>query len=64
MEYIVPVLDWIVNNVDSILQIIGAFAIIATWTKNESDNKIIQFIEDVINLIAMNFGNAKNDPGK
>lgn len=37
-----------------------AITLIATITPNESDNKIADFLWQVINLFGGNFGNAKN----
>ncbi len=42
------------------VQIIGVFAVIATMTANDTDNKIVQFILDLINKLGMNVGNARN----
>ncbi len=42
------------------VEIIGVFAVIATMTANDTDNKIVQFILDLINKLGMNVGNARN----
>ena len=44
------------------LSVVGTAALIATKTENKSDDKIIQFILDVINFLGANFGKAKNKP--
>ena len=43
-----------------ITSIIGVFAIIATMTPNENDNKIVSILLKVINLAGLNVGKAKN----
>ncbi len=45
-----------------VLQVVGAAALIATLTRNKSDDRIIQIILDIVNFVAANFGRAKNDP--
>lgn len=39
---------------------VGAFSILASFTKNEADNKIADALWKVINLLGFNFGKAKN----
>lgn len=43
------------------LQIIGAFAIIATMTPNKVDDRIIQILMDLVNFAGANWGKAKNN---
>ena len=43
-------------------QIVGAFAMIAAITANETDDKVVNAILKVINLLGMNIGTARNDP--
>lgn len=43
-------------------QVVGAFAMIAAMTANQTDDKIVNAILKVINIAGMNFGTAKNDP--
>lgn len=40
--------------------IIGVFAVIARFTKNKTDDKLVQFAYNLINFLAMNHGNAAN----
>lgn len=47
-----------------IVAIVGVFALIATRTPNKSDDKIVQFILDLVNFLGANIGKAKNDPAK
>ena len=42
------------------VEAVGLFAAIAAITPNKSDDKIVQFLLDVINFIGVNFGKAKN----
>ncbi len=45
-----------------VFQIVGAFAMIAAITANETDDKVVNAILRVINLLGMNVGTARNDP--
>lgn len=56
--------ETIAKWVPILLTIIGSFAIIAVATPNKSDDKIVQFILDLLNFLGGNFGKAKNDPAK
>jgi len=47
-----------------ILQLVGAFSVLATVTPNKVDDKILQFFMDVVNFLGANLGKAKNDPNK
>lgn len=44
-----------------IFQVVGAFAMIAAMTANETDDKIVNYVLKAINLLGFNFGTAKND---
>lgn len=59
-------MDTVINFVNEwyqvILAIVGAFALIATKTPNEADNKIADLLLKLVNLFGANFGKAKNDP--
>ena len=44
------------------LQVVGAFALIATKTPNKSDDKIVQFFLDLFNFMGANAGKAANKP--
>lgn len=61
-------MDSVINFVNEwyqiILALVGAFALIATKTPNEADNKIADILLKAINLFGANFGKAKNDPEK
>lgn len=48
------------SHYDDFLAIIGAFAVIARWSPNKSDDSWVQFILDGTNFIAMNHGKATN----
>ena len=57
MEYIVE--NW--DNIAAIsLQVVGIAALIATMTPNKTDNKIVDAVSKIINLLGANFGKAKN----
>lgn len=57
-------MDYIIENWDNIaaiaLQVVGIAALVATMTPNEADNKIVDSISKIINLLGANFGKAKN----
>lgn len=57
-------MDFFTENWTEILSavtsIVGGFAIIATLTPNQADNKIIDAVMQLINTMGGNFGNAKN----
>ena len=57
-------MDFVIENGSSLveiaLQIAGAFAIIASMTPNENDNKIADYILRFVNLVGFNVGNARN----
>tara|TARA_Y100000592_G_C5207475_1_gene193383 strand:- start:239 stop:418 length:180 start_codon:yes stop_codon:yes gene_type:complete len=58
MEYIVE--NW--DNIGAIaLQVIGIAALVATMTPNKTDNKIVDALSKIINLLGANFGKAKNE---
>ncbi len=62
MEWI----TWIGDNWEVLFQIVtsvvGAFALLATLTPNETDNKVMDIVVKAVNFIGANFGKAKNDP--
>jgi len=45
-----------------IISVVGSFSMIATLTPNKVDDKIIQFLLDIVNFLGANFGKAKNKP--
>ena len=60
MKELQAILDSILAYIPTVLTIVGAFAVIATKTANKSDDKIVQFILDIINFLGANLGKAKN----
>lgn len=62
----IPVIGDIILQVQKwlpvVFQIVGAFAMIAAMTANQTDDKIVNTILKVVNIAGMNFGTAKNDP--
>jgi len=61
---IAKVLEMCKDYLPVILAFLGAFSVLATKTKNKSDDKIVQFILDLVNFFGMNIGNAKNADDK
>ena len=60
----VGILSYIMTNWQAWLaaatSIIGSAAIIATLTPNKSDDRIVQWLWDIINFVGANVGKAKN----
>lgn len=56
--------DFLVQWLPTTVTIVGSFALIATATPNKTDDKIVQFLLDLVNFLGGNFGKAKNDPTK
>lgn len=61
MDKIQAIIDMVIGYLPTALAVVGAFAIIATKTSNKSDDKIVQFILDILNFLGANFGKAKNE---
>jgi len=59
-------IDWITLNLDNlvqvVLQVVGAFAIIAAWTPNAADNKIASALLEAVNFLGGNLNKARNAP--
>tara|TARA_Y100001963_G_C6681504_1_gene400071 strand:- start:674 stop:856 length:183 start_codon:yes stop_codon:yes gene_type:complete len=58
MEYITE--NWS-DILSAVTSIVGGFAILATLTPNDSDNKFFDALMKAINTLGGNFGNAKNE---
>ena len=62
----IPVVGDIIQQIQKwlpvVFQVVGAFAMIAAMTTNQTDDKVINGILRVINFLGMNIGTAKNDP--
>jgi site-specific recombinase len=60
----IGILNYIMTNWQAWLaaatSIIGSAAIIATLTPNKSDDRIVQWLWDIINFVGANVGKAKN----
>lgn len=58
------IIQQIMDNWDSILMavgsIVGGFSVLATMTPNSADNKVVDMIMRMINLLGANVGKAKN----
>jgi len=52
--------DFLVQWLPIITSAVGTFALVAIITPNKVDDKIGQFLMDVINFLGANFGKAKN----
>ena len=50
-------LDWLL---DSVLMVVGGFAVVATQTPNKTDDRILQIILSLINFLGANVGKASN----
>ena len=46
-----------------VVQLVGVASLIATMTPNESDNKAVDFVLNIVNMLGANVGKASNDPG-
>ena len=44
--------------------VIALAAVIAAITKNEWDNKVVDILRKIVDIIAFNFGGAKNEKKK
>jgi hypothetical protein len=60
MEFFTNAFSWVAANVETLLQIIGGFAIIATQTPNKSDDKIWDVVYKLVNFAGGNAGKAAN----
>ena len=45
-----------------VVQIVGVASLVATLTPNENDNKAVDFVLNIINMLGANVGKASNDP--
>lgn len=52
--------DWLVKYIPIITSFVGSFAILAAATPNKTDDKIVQWMLDIVNFFGANFGNARN----
>jgi hypothetical protein len=61
-------MDWIMANKDAIISIVTGVvtvaATIAALTKGDRDDTIIGKIRSVVDMLALNFGGAKNANAK
>lgn len=59
-------IDWITLNINGlvqvVLQVVGAFAIIASWTPNTADNKVAATLLEAVNFLGGNLNKARNAP--
>lgn len=52
-------MDFIVDNLDKALTVIGAASIIATVTPTKKDDTLLGYLSAFVHFMAMNFGRAK-----
>ena len=45
-----------------VVQIVGVASLVATMTPNEADNKAVDFVLNLVNMLGANVGKASNDP--
>ena len=60
MDWLMSLITDLPKFVDAALQIVGGFAIVAMWTPNKSDDKIIDMILKALNFLGANAGKARN----
>ncbi len=60
-ELLQPILSNLPDILEAVIQIVGAFAVLATLTPNQSDDKIVQTILNAVNFLGANFGKAVNE---
>tara|TARA_R110000823_G_scaffold216020_2_gene345606 strand:- start:5353 stop:5541 length:189 start_codon:yes stop_codon:yes gene_type:complete len=59
-------IEWITLNINDlvqvVLQVVGAFAIIAAWTPNTADNRVASTLLEAVNFLGGNLNRARNAP--
>ena len=57
-------MEWFTTNWESLFviltQVVGVAALVATLTPNTSDNKAVDFVLNLINMLGANVGKSKN----
>ena len=57
-------MEWFTTNWESLFviltQVVGVAALVATLTPNTSDNKAVDFVLNIINMLGANLGKSKN----
>ena len=65
MNIVTDIVTWLMANgaslLSAVLQIVGAFSLIATLTPNKVDDRIAQVLMDIVNFLGANIGKAKNN---
>ena len=63
----VSLIGYIMSNwfswLGMLVTIVGCGALIATLTPNKSDDRIVQWILDIVNFVGANIGKARNNNG-
>ena len=53
----------IINAIlEIVVLIVGVASLVATLTPNEADNKAVDFVLNIVNMLGANVGKASNDP--
>jgi len=60
MEVLSKVIDVLVIWLPVATSVVGSFALIAALTPNKSDDKIVQWLLDIVNFLGANIGKAAN----
>ena len=57
-------MEWLTANgqalLELVVQVVGVASLVATLTPNVSDNKAVDFVLNIINMLGANVGKAKN----
>ncbi|MGL5726925.1 MAG: hypothetical protein ACRCYD_03605 [Plesiomonas sp.] len=60
-------MQWIIDHIGDLIEIasmvVAIASVIATMTPTPKDDGIIKTLTDILNFLALNFGNAKNAQG-
>jgi hypothetical protein len=60
MEIITSGFSFVTSNLTVILEVVGAFALLATMTPNKSDDEVMAWVLKAVNFLGANTGKAKN----
>jgi hypothetical protein len=61
---VIEAIEFVENNwvqiLSSVTSIVGGFSVIASMTPNSADNRIVDMLMRVINVMGVNIGKSKN----
>jgi|TARA_R110000787_G_scaffold81089_1_gene176063 hypothetical protein len=60
MEIITSGFSFVTSNLTVILEVVGAFSLLATMTPNKSDDEVMAWVLKAVNFLGANTGKAKN----